>query len=60
MRSGVEGLDDNPERTLRDGVLVTPIRVRVSPLPERRNLDNLAGRALMLGVQSTEGVQDGH
>ena len=31
----------DPERSLRDGVLMTPMLVRVSPAPERRMLGNL-------------------
>ena len=39
-----------PERGLRDGVLVTPMLIRVSPPPERRILGNLSDRAILLGV----------
>jgi len=48
----VETIDvlEKPERGLRDGVLVTPLLVRVSPLPERRVLGNLSDRAVLRGV----------
>jgi circadian clock protein KaiB len=39
-----------PERGLRDGVLFTPMLVRVAPPPERRILGNLSNRATLLGV----------
>jgi circadian clock protein KaiB len=41
-----------PERGLRDGVLVTPMLVRVSPQPERRILGTLSDRAILLGALS--------
>jgi circadian clock protein KaiB len=41
-----------PERGLRDGVLVTPMLVRVAPPPERRVLGNLSDRVNLLGVLS--------
>lgn len=44
-----------PERGLRDGVLVTPMLVRVSPIPERRILGNLSDKALLHGVLSPLG-----
>ncbi len=40
----------DPERGLSDGVLVTPMLVRVYPLPERRILGNLSDRATLLHV----------
>ena len=48
-----------PERGLRDGVLVTPMLLRVSPSPERRILGNLSDRAVLLGVLSTTRGLDG-
>lgn len=45
-----------PERGLRDGVLVTPMLVRSSPLPERRVLGNLSNRRSLDGVLSGPGV----
>lgn len=39
-----------PERALRDGILITPMLVRVAPLPQRRILGTLRDRALLLGV----------
>ena len=47
-----------PERGLRDGVLVTPMLVRVAPPPERRILGNLSDRAILLGVLSTQEAHD--
>jgi circadian clock protein KaiB len=38
---------DEPERALRDGVLVTPTTVRVAPSPERR----------IVGVKSALGLE---
>jgi circadian clock protein KaiB len=46
----------DPERGLSDGVLVTPMLVRVAPLPQRRILGNLSDRALLLGVLSPQGA----
>jgi circadian clock protein KaiB len=43
-----------PERGLRDGVLVTPMLVRLTPPPERRILGNLSDRATLLGVLSPQ------
>jgi circadian clock protein KaiB len=37
-----------PERGLRDGVLVTPTLIRVEPKPERRVIGNLRDRAALL------------
>ncbi len=42
----------DPTRGLRDGVLVTPMLVRVAPTPERRILGNLSDRTLLLDVLS--------
>lgn len=39
-----------PERALADGVLITPMLVRVSPKPERRILGDLSDRRLLVGV----------
>ncbi len=39
-----------PEGGVRDGVLVTPMLVKVEPLPERRVLGNLRDRAVLLGA----------
>jgi circadian clock protein KaiB len=46
----------DPARGLRDGVLVTPMLVRVLPAPERRILGNLSDRTIMLGLLSPIGV----
>jgi len=41
----------NPERGLADGVLVTPLLVKVAPSPERRVIGNLQDRtALVAGL----------
>jgi circadian clock protein KaiB len=40
----------DPDRGFRDGVLVTPMLVRVAPLPERRILGNLHNATLLLTV----------
>jgi circadian clock protein KaiB len=40
----------DPERGLRDGILVTPMLVRSEPLPERRVLGNLRDRGVLLGA----------
>lgn len=43
----------DPERGLKDGVLVTPMVVKVAPAPERRIVGNLKDRAqlsLTLGI----------
>lgn len=45
-----------PDRGLRDGVLVTPMLVRVDPAPERRILGNLSDRTILLGLLSPEGL----
>jgi circadian clock protein KaiB len=39
-----------PERGPRDGVLLTPMLVRLEPLPERRLLGSLSDRALLLAT----------
>lgn len=36
-----------PQRSLRDGVLVTPTLVKVSPAPERRVIGNLRDQAAL-------------
>jgi circadian clock protein KaiB len=46
----------DPDRALRDGVFVTPMLVRVAPLPERRILGNLRDRDTLLGVLGIDGV----
>jgi circadian clock protein KaiB len=37
-----------PERSSRDGVLVTPTLIRVAPPPERRLIGNLRDRSALL------------
>jgi len=39
-----------PERGLRDGVLMTPMLVRKAPDPERRILGNLGAAGVLRGV----------
>ncbi len=46
----------DPERALRDGVLVTPMLVKVAPPPERRILGNLRDRDTLLGVLGIDRV----
>ena len=43
-----------PERGLRDGVLMTPMLVRHAPDPERRVLGNLGAAAVLRGVLGVE------
>jgi circadian clock protein KaiB len=40
----------DPERALRDGVLVTPMLVKFEPSPERRVLGNLRDSGMLLGA----------
>jgi circadian clock protein KaiB len=40
----------DPERALRDGILVTPMLVKVAPAPERRVLGTLQNRGTLLGA----------
>ena len=47
-----------PERALEDGVLVTPMLVRLEPLPERRVLGSLRDRPLLLSVLGLAGAPD--
>jgi circadian clock protein KaiB len=51
-RADVEIVDilRDPERGLRDGVFVTPMLVKVEPLPERRVLGSLGDRRFLLAV----------
>jgi circadian clock protein KaiB len=39
---------EDPERGLRDGIFMTPMFIRIAPLPERRILGNLSARATLL------------
>ena len=48
----------NPERGLRDGILVTPTVIRVAPAPERRVIGNLRDRAALLAGLAIPGVMD--
>jgi circadian clock protein KaiB len=51
---------EEPERALRDGVLVTPTMMRVAPPPERRVIGDLRERSVvssLLGFR--EGPSDG-
>jgi circadian clock protein KaiB len=43
----VDVLED-PQRALRDAVLVTPTLIRVAPAPERRVIGNLHDRSILL------------
>ncbi len=40
----------DPQRGLRDGILITPMLVRTEPLPERRILGNLSDRVTLLSA----------
>ena len=46
----------DPERALRDGVLVTPLLVKLTPLPQRRMLGRLSDRQSLLGLLGLEEV----
>ena len=46
----------DPERALRDGVLVTPLLMKLAPLPERRMLGRLSDRPSLLGLLGLEEV----
>jgi circadian clock protein KaiB len=48
-----------PERALRDGVLVTPMLVKHAPPPERRMLGRLSDRRLLLSVLGLEELRHG-
>jgi circadian clock protein KaiB len=45
----------DPERGVRDGVLMTPMLVRAEPDPERRVLGTLQDRRLLLEVLGLDG-----
>ncbi len=49
---GLEIIDilEDPERSVRDGVLVTPMLVKFDPPPELRILGTLEDRALLLSA----------
>ena len=44
----------DPDRGLRDGILVTPMLVKIEPLPERRLLGSLRDRQILLAVLGLE------
>ncbi|MDB4988997.1 MAG: circadian clock protein KaiB [Myxococcaceae bacterium] len=46
----------HPEQGLREGVLVTPMLVKVAPPPERRILGNLSDRAALLALLELDRV----
>lgn len=48
-----------PDRALRDGIMITPMLVRLAPLPERRLLGNLRDRAALLNLLSLDEVPRG-
>ncbi len=39
-----------PDRALADGVLLTPLLVRISPLPVRKIVGNLSERGILLQI----------
>jgi circadian clock protein KaiB len=41
---------DQPERGMRDGIMVTPMLVKIEPLPACRVLGSLHDRALLLAT----------
>jgi len=45
----------DPDRGLRDGVMITPMLVKVQPAPERRLLGNLRDRGALLGTLGLSG-----
>ena len=56
VRLEVETVDvlREPERALRDGVLATPMLIKLEPPPERRILGNLRDREKLLAVLGLE------
>lgn len=46
----------DPERALRVGVLITPLLLKLLPLPERRVLGNLRDSRVLLDVLGLEGT----
>ncbi len=49
----------DPERALRDGVLVTPTAVRLVPAPERRIIGNLRDHRAVIAFLGLEDQADG-
>ncbi len=49
LRVDLEIIDvlQDPDRALRDGILVTPMLVKLAPFPERRVLGNLRDPAVL-------------
>ena len=45
----------DPDRGVRDRVMVTPMLIKTAPPPERRILGNLHDRAVLLGVLGRQG-----
>ena len=48
---------NEPQRGLREGVLVTPMLIKVAPPPERRILGNLSDRKTLLSVLGLDEAQ---
>ncbi len=48
----------DPDRALQDGILVTPMLVKLAPLPERRVLGNLRDRAVLFHALGVERASD--
>jgi circadian clock protein KaiB len=48
-----------PDRGVRDGILVTPMLVKIGPLPERRLLGNLRDRTALLEALGADRVSRG-
>jgi circadian clock protein KaiB len=47
----------DPERAVRDGVLVTPTTIRVVPAPERRVIGDLRNHRVVMALLGLEGEQ---
>ena len=46
----------DPERGLQDGIIVTPMLIRIEPAPERRVLGSLHDRLQLLAVLGLNGA----
>jgi circadian clock protein KaiB len=55
VRVEVVDVLEEPERALRDGVLVTPTTVRVAPSPERRIVGDLRNERVVRAALGLEG-----
>jgi len=57
-KTNVEIIDilTDPERGLQDGIIVTPMLIRIEPAPERRVLGSLHDRLQLLAVLGLNGA----